>query len=166
MTKTPPSFTAQRLAWRDTSLGVITLANGNRMRLTLGLGSGLSQRPGDPKGTVWAIADRGPNLKIKPAIKRYGLEHLRPLAKVDGAKIMPRPDVGPICQLRLHGNTVKLVRRIRAGSAVGHIRLPIPAGAADVEPAFDLKGAGWAPTHPAPTQRPSWPCRTAPLGRR
>jgi hypothetical protein len=75
MSETTPSFVAQRLAWRDTSLGVITLANGNRMRLTLGLGSGLSQRPGDPKGTVWAIADRGPNLKIKPAIKRYGLEH-------------------------------------------------------------------------------------------
>ena len=113
------------------------------MRLTLGLGSGLSQRAGDPKGTVWAIADRGPNLKIKPAIKRYGLEHLRPLAKVDGAKIMPRPDIGPtICQLRLHGNTVKLVRRIPLRGVSGRAisGLPIPAGAADVEPAFDLKG--------------------------
>ena len=52
----------------------------------------MSQRPDDPKGTIWAIADRGPNLKIKPAIERYGLEHLKPLQKVDGAKIMPRPD--------------------------------------------------------------------------
>ena len=143
MSETAPSFASQRLAWRDASLGVITLANGNRMRLTLGLGSGLSQRPGDPKGTVWAIADRGPNLKIKPAINRYGLEHLRPLAKVDGAKIMPRADVGPtICQIRLHGNAVKLVRRIPLRGVSGRpiSGLPIPAGVADVEPAFDLKG--------------------------
>ena len=62
-------FTAQRLAWRDISLGVITLANGNHVRLTLGLGSGLSQRAGDPKGTFWATTDRGPNLKF-PGLKR------------------------------------------------------------------------------------------------
>ena len=143
MTQSGPKFTARRLAWRDASLGVITLANGKRMRLTLGLGSGLSQRPGEPGGTFWAIADRGPNLKIKPAIKRYGLEHLTPLKKVDGAKIMPRPDIGPmICQLRLDGDTVQLVRRIPLRGASGRSisGLPIPAGAADVEPAFDLKG--------------------------
>ncbi len=137
-----PKFAARRLAWRDVSLGVIALANGNRMRLTLGLGSGLSQRPGDPKGTIWAIADRGPNLKIKPAIERYGLEHLKRLKKVDGAKIMPRPDIGPtICQLKLDGDTVRLVRRIPLCGASGRpiSGLPIPAGAADVEPAFDLK---------------------------
>ena len=143
MTEANPDFAAQRLAWRDISLGVINLANGRRMRLTLGLGSGLSRRPGEPKGTVWAIADRGPNLKIKSAIKRYGLEHLRPLAKVDGAKVMPRPDIGPtICQLRLLGGTVRLVRRIPLRGVSGRAisGLPIPAGAADVEPAFDLEG--------------------------
>ena len=95
MTEGNPIYTAQRLAWRDISLGVINLAEGRRMRLTLGLGSGLSRRRGEPKGTVWTIADRGPNLRIKSAIKRYRLEHLRSLAKVDGAKIMPRPDIGP-----------------------------------------------------------------------
>ncbi|MEQ1719260.1 MAG: esterase-like activity of phytase family protein [Hyphomicrobium sp.] len=113
------------------------------MRLTLGLGSGLSQRPGEPKGTFWAIADRGPNIKIKPAIERYGLEHLKPLTKVDGAKIMPRPDIGPtICQLRLDDDTVRLVRRIPIHDASRRpiSGLPIPAGKADVEPAFDLKG--------------------------
>jgi hypothetical protein len=72
MTETNANFSAQRLAWRDISLGVVKLANGHRMRLTLGLGSGLSRRSGEPKATVWAIADRGPNLKIKLAIKRYG----------------------------------------------------------------------------------------------
>ena len=113
------------------------------MRLTLGLGSGLSQRTGDPKGTIWAIADRGPNLKIKPAIDRYGLDHLKPLKKVDGAKIMPRPDIGPtICQLKLDGDRVHLVRRIPLRGLSGRAisGLPIPAGTADVEPAFDLKG--------------------------
>ena len=144
MTEHRPLFSTRRLAWRDTSLGVTTLGNGRPMRFTLGVGSGLSQRAGDPKGTVWAIADRGPNLKVKTAIKRYGLEHLRPLAKVDGAKIMPRSDIGPaICQLKLQGNTVKLVRRIplRGMSGRAISGLPIPAGPADVEPAFDVKGA-------------------------
>ena len=143
MTLSGPKFTAQRLAWRDVSLGVIALANGKRMRLTLGLGSGLSQRPGEPQGTFWSIADRGPNLKIKPAIERYGLEHLKPLKKVDGAKVMPRPDVGPsICQLRLNGDTVLLVRQLPLRGVSGRAisGLPIPAGAADVEPAFDLNG--------------------------
>lgn len=138
-----PKFTAQRLAWRDISLGVITLANGGRMRLTLGLCSGLSQRAGDPNGTFWAIADRGPNLKIKPAIERYGLDHLKSLKKVDGAKIMPRPDIGPtICQLRLDGDAVRLVQRIPLRGIRGRpiSGLPIPAGAGDVEPAFDLDG--------------------------
>ena len=87
--------------------------NGGRMRLTLGLGSGLAMRPGGTKGAIWAIADRGPNLKIKTAIKRYGLEHLRPLAKVDGAKVMPRPDIGPmICELKISRSKVVLVRKI------------------------------------------------------
>jgi len=144
MTEGNPIYTAQRLAWRDISLGVINLAEGRRMRLTLGLGSGLSRRRGEPKGTVRAIADRGPNLRIKSAVKRYGLEHLRPLAKVDGAKIMPRPDIGPtICQIRLQGSTVSLLRRfpLRGASGRAISGLPIPAGAADVEPAFDLTGA-------------------------
>ena len=122
---------------------MISLVNGMRLRLTLGLGSGLSQRPGEPTGTFWAIADRGPNLKIKPAIERYGLEHLKPLINLDGAKIMPRPDVGPtICQLRLNGDTVRLVQRLPLRGVSGRAisGLPIPAGAIDVEPAFDLNG--------------------------
>jgi Esterase-like activity of phytase len=143
MTVLGPQFTARRLAWRDISLGVIAFANGHRMRLTLGLGSGLSQRAGDPKGTIWAIADRGPNLKIKPAIERYGLVHLKPLSKVDGAKIMPRPQIGPtICQLKLDGDTVRLVRQLPLRGVSGRpiSGLPIPIGTADVEPAFDISG--------------------------
>ena len=54
MTKPSARFSTKRLTWRDISLGVIMLENGGRIRLTLGLGSGRSQRPNDPKGTVWA----------------------------------------------------------------------------------------------------------------
>ena len=141
--KSRPNFSSRRLAWRDISLGVITVGNGRRMRLTLGLGSGLSQRPGDSKDTIWAIADRGPNLKVKTAIKRYGLEALRPLAKVDGAKIMPRPDIGPmICKLKVTATKVMLIRQIPLRVASGKALSGLPPSAADdVEPAFDLKGA-------------------------
>ena len=71
------------------------------------------------------------------------MEHLKPLEKLDGAKIMPRPDVGPtICQLRLNGDTVRLIRQLPLRGVSGRAisGLPIPSGAADVEPAFDLNG--------------------------
>lgn len=113
------------------------------MQLTLGLGSGLSQRANDPPGTIWAMADRGPNLKVKTAIELYGLDALKPLKKVDGAKIMPRPDIGPtICQLRLDGDAVHLVERLPLRGTSGRIisGLPIPSGDAVVEPAYDLQG--------------------------
>jgi Esterase-like activity of phytase len=102
----------------------------------------LTQRPGDTKGCFWAISDRGPNLKIKTAIKRYGMEHLGALTKVDGAKIMPRPDIGPMfCQLKVSGSKVALVRKIPLITASRRVisGLP-PSTACDVEPAFDLKG--------------------------
>lgn len=142
MSRAARSYSVERLTWRDRSLGIITLKNGGRMRLTLGLGSGLAQRPGDAKDTVWAIADRGPNLKIKTAIKRYGLEHLRPLVKVEGAKVMPRPDIGPmICQLQISGSKVALVRKIPLITDNGRTVSGLPFSTADgVEPVFDLQG--------------------------
>src|SRR5687768_10184356 len=87
-------YKIERLAWRDHVLADIALLAGV-LRVTLGLGSGLARRPGDPPDRLWAIGDRGPNLKIRQAVEQYGLEHLRELADIDGAKIMPRPDIGP-----------------------------------------------------------------------
>jgi hypothetical protein len=58
------------------------------LKLRSAFGSGLSRRRGDPPGTVWAICDRGPNLKLEDAVD-YGW---RP---PPGFKIMPRPDIGP-----------------------------------------------------------------------
>ena len=57
----------ERLAWRDILIGDIATPRG-QLRLTLGVGSGLAHRAGDPAGTIWAIGDRGPNLKIGQAI--------------------------------------------------------------------------------------------------
>lgn len=135
-------ITVERIAWRDVSLGVLKLRNGGRMRLTLGVGSGLAQRRGDPSGTLWAIADRGPNLKVDTAVERYGLSHLAHLADLDGAKLMPRPDLGPtLCELKLEGKAIKLVRQLRLGSSNGRPLSGLPALAGNaMEPAFDLEG--------------------------
>ena len=137
-----PLFSVEPVAWRDISLGAVALKNGKRMRLTLGVGSGLALRSGDPDGTIWAIADRGPNLKVETAIARYGLTHLQHLAKLDGAKLMPRPDFGPtLCELKLKNGAVTLVRQIPVRSRGGKAISGLPALSGNgMEPAFDLDG--------------------------
>jgi hypothetical protein len=139
--KTGPRYAAERLSWQDLSLGSIGMPRG-RLRLSFGLGSGLTIRARDR--TIWAIGDRGPNLKVEPAIARYGLNHLRGLKKIDGAKIMPRPGIGPaIAELRLEADAVRLVRRFPLRGASGRPISGLPvADTSDTknEPAFDLKG--------------------------
>jgi hypothetical protein len=142
------SWTVERLDWVDPLLGEIELPAGT-MRLRAGFGSGLATRPGDPPGTVWAVGDRGPNLKVKAAIRRYGLDRLEPLRAIAGAKIMPRPDLGPaIARLRVTGGRVELVGTIRIADSRGRPAsgLPIPGGDhARSEPAYDLDGAQLPP---------------------
>ncbi len=135
-------FKVQRLAWRDQVLAELKLPGGV-LRVTLGLGSGLAQRPGDPPGRIWAIGDRGPNLKIKLAVEQYGLEDLRRLADIDGAKVMPRPDIGPtISELQVEDGSVRLLRSFPLRSPGGKLisGLPLPGGEAEMEPTFDLAG--------------------------
>jgi hypothetical protein len=138
------AFTVEKLAWSDESLGSVDTPNGP-LRLTRGLGSGLSVRIGDPPGKLWAIGDRGPNLKVGPAIDLYGLSHLAPLRDIDGAKIMPRPDIGPaISELRIDGDTVRLMRTFALRDSHGRAisGLPIPGGASEeIEPVFAIDGA-------------------------
>lgn len=112
------------------------------MRLTLGVGSGLALRKGDAAGTIWAIADRGPNLKVEAAIARYGLRHLQRLARIDGAKLMPRPDIGPtLCELRLKDGAMTLVRQLPLRGKSGKAISGLPALSGDgMELAFDLDG--------------------------
>lgn len=115
------------------------------LRVTLGVGSGLARAPGDPPNRLWAIGDRGPNLKIKAAVKDYGLDHLERLADIEGAKIMPSPDLGPtIAELRIVGSAVEFVRAIPLRRSDGRplSGLPLPGGGdAEMEPTFDLDGA-------------------------
>ncbi len=137
------AFTIERLAWRDELLAQVVLPGGV-LRVTLGLGSGLARRPGDPPDRLWAISDRGPNLKIKQAVRDYGLDHLRPLAGIDGAKVMPRPDIGPtIAELSVTGGEVRFIRALPLRTQAGRLvsGLPLPGGGeADMEPTFDLEG--------------------------
>ena len=141
---TAPAITVTRLAWTDYTLDEVETPSG-RLHITLGLGSGLARRASDPPGVVWAIGDRGPNIKVGAAIEDHGLMHLSGLAGLDGAKIMPRPARGPmLAQLRVEGDAVRCLQvlplRDRTGAAFDG--LPIPGGdMARMEPAFDLSGA-------------------------
>ena len=118
-------------------------APSGKLRLTFGLGSGLSRRPGDPPGRVWAIGDRGPNLKIATAMERYGMDHLAPLAGREGAKVLPLPDFQPcLAELSVGRRRVRLERLAPLSGPEGPLSGRPPAGGpeAAVEPAFDLKG--------------------------
>jgi hypothetical protein len=141
-------WTVEKLGWDDEALGEIALPR-RPMKLRSGFGSGLATRRGDPPGIVWAVGDRGPNLKVKTAVKRYGLERLEDLDAGDGAKIMPRPDLGPaLAQLRVSGGRVELLRTLRIGDKRGRpvSGLPVPEGGhARCEPALDLDGDRLAP---------------------
>jgi hypothetical protein len=140
-----PRVEIERLAWTDIALGEVGVPKGGPIRLCLGVGSGLSARAEDRPGRVWAIADRGPNFKVGAAVKRYGLRRLAPLREIDGAKIMPRTDIGPtICELSIVGERIELVRALPLRDEFGRAisGLPLPGGDGHVmEQAFDLSGA-------------------------
>jgi hypothetical protein len=132
----------RELKWRDPPLGEVKTPRG-RLRLTLGVGSGLSRRPGDPPGRVWALGDRGPNLKIGAAIKLYGLDHLACLREREGAKVLPIPDFQPcLAELQVGRQRVRLLRVIPLRTPDGPLSgRPPPGGPeASMEPAFDLMG--------------------------
>jgi hypothetical protein len=137
------SWTVDRLAWTDAPLGEIALPK-RTMRFRSGFGSGLSRRPGDEPGVVWAAGDRGPNIKVKTATELYGVDGLEALAGEEGAKIMPRLDLGPaIAELRIAGERIEVVRSLRITDPKGRpvSGLPVPGGAhTRHEPAFDLDG--------------------------
>jgi hypothetical protein len=132
-----------RLHWRDPVIDTLALPGGT-MTLRQGFGSGLAVRRGDPPGHVWAIGDRGPNIKVRDAIRHYGLDHLAPLREVAGAKIMPRTDVGPaLAELRVVGNAVELLRIVPITRADGCAISGLANPGSDQllsEPVFDLAG--------------------------
>jgi hypothetical protein len=127
----------------DPELGTVALEKG-RLELRAGFGSGLSTRAGDPPGRNWAVCDRGPNLKAETLAELYGHTLPAALHLVGGAKIMPRPDLGPtLAELQVDGDEVRLIRTVRITTQLG---APLPglpmAGSAHAraEPAFDLEG--------------------------
>ena len=138
-----PACKVQRLGWSDPPLGAIDCPK-RPMELTASFGSGLTRRRGDPPGILWGVGDRGPNFKVKVAVERYGLESLRRFKGTAGAKVMPRPDIGPaIAQLRVLEDRVELVRTIPLvnGDGTRVSGLPSPNGAhAECEPALSLDG--------------------------
>lgn len=137
-------YTVERLAWTDLDLGAIALPGGT-MPIRSGFGSGLSRRAGDPPGVVWAVGDRGPNLKPKTLAERYGVE----IEAAAGAKVMPRLDLGPtVARLRVGENAVELLESfpIRAADGRAATGVPPPAGGhAQREPALGLDGNLLAP---------------------
>jgi hypothetical protein len=145
----PADITITRLAWADHVLDEIETPRG-RLRITLGLGSGLARRAGDPPGVVWAVGDRGPNIKIGSAVDDHGLTHLSGLAALEGAKVMPRPGIGPtLVQLCVEADKVVCLQVLPLRDATGAAfdGLPGPGGdMAAMEPAFDLSGAALAPS--------------------
>ena len=144
----PIPFTAERLAWRDEDLGTIDFPF-RPMKLRSSFGSGLVRRAGDPAGIVWGVGDRGPNIKPKVLVERYGLDRMEPLLDKSGAKVMPRVDLGPqIARLRVAGDRVELLETVKLcdQDGVPVSGLPIPGGDhARREPVFDLDGEALAP---------------------
>ena len=115
----PPRFTVERLAWQDRALGELILPDGV-LRATLGLGSGLTRRPGDPPGRLWALGDRGPNLKIGQAREDYGVTGLGRLLDMPGAKTLPMPQIGPsLSELQITGDRVEWLRTLPLRAASG-----------------------------------------------
>jgi hypothetical protein len=139
---------ATRLNFADAEITTLDLPGG-MLTITRGIGSGLARRSGDAPGIFWAIGDRGPNLKVGPAVARYGLTAVAHHAGAEGAKIMPRPDIGPaISELRIAGDRVTIVRTIplRGRSGATLSGLPTPGGANSIsEPAIALDGTIIAP---------------------
>lgn len=137
-------FHPTRLAWTDVALECVPTPKGE-MVLHRSLTSGLCRRAGDPAGTFWGVGDRGPNIKPKDAVKRYGLDHLAPLAALEGAKVMPAPQVGPaLARFRLVGERVELeaVMPLHAADGTALNGLPPPElEGAETEPAFALDGS-------------------------
>jgi hypothetical protein len=131
----------ERLAWTDVELDPVKLPKAS-LKLTFGLGSGLTRRASDPPGVVYAVTDRGPNLFVSQAVEDYGLEEMDRLRGLAGAKIMPQPQAGPeIVELRVESGAVRLVRRMplvtRSGARLSGVALP----GGQMEPIFDLAGA-------------------------
>lgn len=134
----------RRLAWSDPEIAQLAYPGGT-MTVRQGFGSGLALRPGDPPGHFWAVGDRGSNIKVRDAIRRYRLDDLEPLRDIAGAKIMPMVDTGPaLAEFRATDDAVELLRIMPIRTADGRPVTGLPNPGTDQllsEPVFDDRGA-------------------------
>lgn len=146
----PDHLNTTRLDYVDEPLATLDLPGG-MLSVTRGLGSGLTRRAGDAPGVVWAVGDRGPNLKIPFAVERYGLTDLDHLAELPGAKVMPFPGIGPaISELRITGDHVECLSTIALRDRSGRPLSGLPLSVSGLpgqfsEPAFDISGNPLSP---------------------
>jgi hypothetical protein len=115
------------------------------LRLTRGLGSGLTR---DREGRLFALGDRGPNLKVKLAVERYGLERLA--TQTDkAAKVMPALEIGPaIAELQLSGEKITILRLLPLTREDGTPLSGLPTPGSENsrrEPALDIHGRPLSP---------------------
>ena len=134
------SPTITRLRFRDEQVAQIPCPR-KTLRISRGVGSGLTR---SPDGRLFAIGDRGPNLKVKLAVETYGLEGVSEHGAPTSAKVMPAVEIGPaLTELRLEGDSVELVRTSPLHGADGKplTGLPTPGSVnSRVEPALKIDG--------------------------
>lgn len=131
------------LSWTDVAAGEIARP-GRPAPITLGLGSALARRRDDPPGRVWALGDRGPNLKPHE-MAAFGVSGFDDAPR--SAKIMPRLDLGPtLAELQVGPDGVRLVGTVPLRRPDGRPLTGIPPRqAADDEPALDMSAQPIAP---------------------
>jgi hypothetical protein len=138
-----PHVQIQELAYEDEELVRLAFPR-DSLRITRGIGSGLTRRAGDAEHVVWAVGDRGPNLKLPLAIERYGLDHLSAHADTPGAKLMPCPAIGPaIVELHVGRHQVTVRQTLQLRDAEGRPISGLPPAGTDAraaEPALGLDG--------------------------
>ena len=137
--------TVTRLRFQDELLADLPCPK-RRLRIVRGLGSGLTRAP---DGRLWAVGDRGPNLKVELAVETYGLEAVAQHGAVKGAKVMPALDIGPaLAELRLTDDAIELVRALplTGGDGTPISGLPTPGSAnSRMEPAVKMDGTPHPP---------------------
>jgi hypothetical protein len=138
----------RELRWDEVVLGEVDFPK-ERLIITAGFGSGLATCSGVTNGDVWAICDRGPNLKLDDAVERYGWSPQRGVELGAGAKLMPRTDIGPaLALLHVTETDVWLVETLSIKTPAGRSvsGRPIPQSREGrCEPAFSLDGTELQP---------------------
>ncbi|MCW0180246.1 esterase-like activity of phytase family protein [Zavarzinia sp.] len=129
---------------RPFDLGKVQVGE-TELRLSLGIGSGLSRRPGDPPGRLYAVTDRGPNVPCDEATAILGRGADVMCAGDGEAKIFLQPAFQPsIVAIEIAATRVRLAARIglhdAASAPLTGLPNPREEGEDAIEQAFD--GAG------------------------